>query len=130
MSNSQVVKFTSAISNAQSTLKYSFFWPQTKLILEVLKILKKEGYISHFRLSQVNKKSFFEVFLKHGNNGEKSNSFKLISKPSLDKYFSKRDVWKFSTKVGVFILSTPFGILSDREAKSLSTGGKVLLYVC
>ena len=130
MSGNQIVNFVSAISNAQSTLKYSFFWPQTKLILEVLKILKKEGYISHFRLSQVNKKSFFQVFLKHGNNGEKSNSFKLISKPSLDKYFSKRDVWKFSTKVGVFILSTPFGILSDREAKSLSTGGKVLLYVC
>jgi len=130
MSGSQIVNFVSAISNAQSTLKYSFFWPRTKTILEVLKILKKEGYVSHFRLCQVKKRAFFEIFLKPSHDSEKSNRFKLISKPSLDKYFSKRDVWRFSTKVGIFILSTPFGILSDREAKSLCTGGKVLLYVC
>jgi len=130
MGSNQIVKFVSAVSNAQSTLKYSFFWPRTKTILEVLKILKKEGYVSHFRLCQVKKNDFFEIFLKHSDNPKISNTFKLISKPSLDKYFSKSDVWKFSTKVGTFILSTPFGILSDREAKLLCTGGKVLLYVC
>ena len=130
MSGNQIVNFVSALSNAQVSLKNSFFWPHTKIVLEVLRILKKEGYISHFKLCKFREKDSFEVFLKHSDNPEINNSFKIVSKPSLEKYFSKSDVWKYSTNVGIFILSTPLGILSDREAKLLCTGGKVLLYVC
>jgi small subunit ribosomal protein S8 len=127
MSSYQVVNFVSAISNAHNSLKYSFFCPRSKTILEVLKILKKEGYITHFQTQ--NDKESFKIFLKQGNGSEKSDRFKLMYKPSLKKYFSKKEVWKFSNNIGMFILTTPFGILSDRDAKLLGTGGKVLLYV-
>ena len=60
----------------------------------------------------------------------KTISFEIVSTSSRAKHISKKDVWKFSNNVGVLVLSTPFGVLSDREAKLLGTGGKVLLYVC
>ena len=130
MNSSQIVNFVSAISNAAKSPNYSFFWPRSKTIFEVLKILKKEGYITHFQVCKNKEKDFFEIFLKRSDSVGRTNQFKVISKPSLEKRFSKKDVWKFSTHIGMFILSTPFGILSDREAKLLGTGGEVLLYVC
>jgi small subunit ribosomal protein S8 len=129
MSNNQIVNFVSAISNSQNSLKYSFFWPYSNIILDVLKILKKEGYISYFQICQKRKNKSFKIYLKQEISFGKSNKFKLISKPSLEKHFSKKDLWKFSNNMGMLVLSTPFGILSDREAKLLGTGGKVLLYV-
>jgi len=129
MGSNQVVNFVSAISNSQNSLRYSFFWPHSKVIFDILKILNKEGYISHFQICQKGKKKTFKIYLKHETSFGKTNKFKIISKPSLERHFSKRDVWKFSNNMGVLILSTPFGIISDREAKLLGTGGKVLLYV-
>ena len=113
MSSSQIVNFVSAISNAAKSPNYSFFWPRSKTIFEVLKILKKEGYITHFQVCKNKEKDFFEIFLKRSDSVGRTNQFKVISKPSLEKRFSKKDVWKFSTHIGMFILSTPFGILSD-----------------
>lgn len=129
MSSNQIANFVSAISNVRNSLKYSFSWPRTKTILEILKILKKEGYIAHYQTLKRKDKDFFEIFLKCGDSLGKSYRFKIISKPSFKRHFSKKDVWKFSNNIGMFILSTPFGILSDRDAKLLGTGGKVLLYV-
>jgi small subunit ribosomal protein S8 len=129
MSSHQLVNFVSSISNVRNSLKYSFYWPCSKTILEILKILKKEGYIIHYQICTKKGKDFFEIFLKSGDRSGKYYRFKLISKPSLKKHFSRKDVWKFSNNIGMFILSTPFGILSDRDAKLLGTGGKVLLYV-
>ena len=115
MRSSQIVNFVSAISNAAKSPNYSFFWPRSKTIFEVLKILKKEGYITHFQVCKNKEKDFFEIFLKRSDSVGRTNQFKVISKPSLEKRFSKKDVWKFSTHIGMFILSTPFGILSDRD---------------
>jgi small subunit ribosomal protein S8 len=129
MSSNQIANFVSAISNIRNSLKYSFSWPRTKTILEILKILKKEGYIAHYQTSKRKDKDFFEIFLKRGDPFGKYYHFKIISKPSFKRHFSKKEVWKFSNNIGMFILSTPFGILSDRDAKLLGTGGKVLLYV-
>jgi len=130
MSSNQIAKFVSAVKNSQKVKKGSLSWPCTKSILEIVKILKVEGYISHFKFFEVNKKKHVKVILKNYETPKIRSSFTLVSRPSLLKYFSKKDVWKFSTKVGIFILSTPLGILSDREARTLGTGGKVLLYVC
>ena len=130
MSSTQIAKFVSAVKNSQRVQKGSLFWPCTKSILEIVRILKTEGYISHFKFSDVDKKKYVEVILKNYDSSKIRNSFTLVSRPSLLKYFSKKDVWKFSTKVGILILSTPLGILSDREARMLRTGGKALLYVC
>lgn len=130
MSSSQIVNFVSAISNAAKSPNYSFFGLAQKLYLKFLRYLKKEGYVTHFQVCKNKEKDFFEIFLKRSDSVGRTNQFKVISKPSLEKRFSKKDVWKFSTHIGMFILSTPFGILSDREAKLLGTGGEVLLYVC
>ena len=130
MSSHQIAKFVSAVTNGQQIRKNSIFWPCSKNILEIVKILKTEGYISHFSFFETNQKKYIEIVLKYANNAKLKNSFTIVSRPSLVKYFSKKDVWKCSTKVGLFILSTPLGVLSDREAKMLHTGGKVLIYVC
>ena len=63
MSSSQIVNFVSAISNAAKSPNYSFFWPRSKTIFEVLKILKKEGYITHFQVCKNKEKDFWSSSL-------------------------------------------------------------------
>ena len=130
MSNTQITNFASAISNAQKVRKYSFVWPHTKSILEIAKIFKTEGYVSHYLLCRVKGKNLIEVVLKHDTSSRTRTNFKIISKASFEKNLSKSNLWAFSKKAGIFILSTPLGVVSDREARLLSVGGKVLLFVC
>jgi small subunit ribosomal protein S8 len=130
MSNTQITNFASAISNAQKISKYSFLWPYTKSILEIAKIFKTEGYVSHYLLCRVKGKNLIEVVLKHDTSYRTKTNFKIISKVSFEKKLSKNNLWAFSKKAGTFILSSPFGVVSDREARLLCTGGKVLLFVC
>ena len=104
MSSNQIANFVSAISNIRNSLKYSFSWPRTKTILEILKILKKEGYIAHYQTSKRKDKDFFEIFLKRGDPFGKYYHFKIISKPSFKRHFSKKEVWKFSNNMPLLVV--------------------------
>jgi ribosomal protein S8 len=124
-------KLVSSISNNQRRERHFIFYPFSHKILSVLRILRFEGYIISFRFCLFNKTRYVEILLKNLDSTLVQNSFKLVSCCSSNlKYFSKKDLEKLSNKIGLIILSTPYGIFSDKKALLLKIGGKALFYIC
>jgi ribosomal protein S8 len=122
--------FVSTLSNNQRRQRHVIFYPFANKILNVLYILRFEGYILSFRYCFFNKTKYVEIVLKNVDYAKLQNSLKLVSCSSRLKYFSKKDLKKISNKIGLIILSTPYGIFSDRKAVFFSIGGKALFYIC
>jgi len=96
-----------------------------------LLILYKEGYISKF-CYKLDKNDNFKViiFLKYYGQSNKSLlNIKQISKSSINQFCSTKVLWKLKNNLGIYILSTNLGILSDTEARQLNVGGKLLCVV-
>jgi small subunit ribosomal protein S8 len=128
MTSNRIAICASIFSNGQKMRKHSIFLPCTKNILGVVKVLKAGGYITNFNFVFLKQRMHLEVFLKLVEN-PKTQSI-LVSQVRLSKNFSRRALWALKKKVGVFVLTTSLGVLSDKEARLLRVGGKVLLYVC
>lgn len=96
-----------------------------------LLILYKEGYISKF-CYKLDKNDNFKViiFLKYYGQSNKSLlNIKQISKSSINQFCSTKVLWKLKNNLGIYILSTNLGIMSDTEARQLNVGGKLLCVV-
>jgi len=104
--------------------------PASRLKLEVIKILKEKGFIKGYRILKDNKQGILRVSLKYGANGKGVISgLKRISKPGRRVYVGKEDISKVMGGVGVAILSTSKGILTDKVCREKGIGGEVLCYV-
>ena len=101
---------------------------QSKIILKVLDLLTKEGFI----VGYVIQKKILIIFLKYYNKNPLLTKFYFISKPSLRVYFTKKKLKNFFTKKGknlLLIISTPKGIMNGEEAISKKIGGEPLFYL-
>lgn len=101
------------------TVRYS------KLVLSILKLLEKEGYVGEVKKAGAN----IEVSLKYDGRVPSLTDIKRISKPSLRVYKRVADLPRVLGGVGIAIISTPQGVLSDREARKKNVGGEVLALV-
>lgn len=101
----------------------------SKVIFFILKILKNEGYIINFFLIFKNNKSFVIIHLKYFNNKSVIQFIKRISKPSLKIYSSYKKIPVIMNGLGVLILSTNKGIITDKLARDLNLGGELICYV-
>jgi small subunit ribosomal protein S8 len=126
------------IRNAQAVNKKTVVVPYSKIKLEILNVLLKNNFI--IRVEKVKRKTrssqtetgkkFIEIEIKYDKENQPLISeMKRISKPSRRVYLQAKDIWPFKRGLGLRILSTPRGILSDMEAKKLKVGGEVLLEV-
>lgn len=103
--------------------------PSSKMKLEIARILKEEGYIIGYKVSDDAKK-VLTVTLKYGPNQEKVISgIKRISKPGLRVYAKHDALPRVLNGLGVAIISTSKGIMSDREARKIHAGGEVIAYI-
>jgi small subunit ribosomal protein S8 len=104
--------------------------PASKLKVELSKLLKEEGYISDYTVAEVGKFKVITITLKYDNNG-KSVITKLerISKPGLRHYSKSKNLQKVLGGMGVAIVSTSKGLLTDRKARKENVGGEILCYV-
>lgn len=103
--------------------------PASKLKVSVLEVLKKEGFINSFVVNTKDK-PMIVVNLKYTDNNERViKGLKRISKPGLRVYASATQVPKVLNGLGIAVISTSQGILTDREARLANTGGEVLAYV-
>lgn len=116
------------IKNAVRVEKEKIILPSSKIKIEILKVLKKEGYISDFSISAKDKKSSIEVVLKYGkDNVSYVQDVKRISKPSKRVYIKYPDI---HTKTqSIVVLSTPKGIMPAKVAKKQRLGGEVLFEI-
>ena len=102
----------------------------SKLKLEVVKILHREGFIKGFEVIKKVPQDNIKVALKYGAKREKViTDLKRISKPGLRVYVGKDEVPRVLRGLGIAILSTSQGLLTDREARRRGVGGEILCYV-
>ena len=99
--------------------------PASKMKREVLELLKREGFVRDVEYIEDNKQGVLRVALKYGKNNERV----IISKPGLRVYVKNTEVPKVLNGLGIAILSTSKGIMTDKEARQQQVGGEVLAYV-
>lgn len=118
------------IRNANIVYHESVDIPLSKIKLEIAKILKREGFIKGFKLVKEDKIPMIRIFLKYGPNKERVISgLKRVSKPGRRVYVGKDKLPKVMGGLGIAILSTSSGIMTDKEAREKGIGGEVLCYV-
>ena len=104
--------------------------PASNMKKEIARILLQEGYITSYDLVEEGVQGKIVITLKYGPNGEKVISgLKRVSKPGLRIYAQKDKLPKVISGLGIAIISTNKGIVTDREARKLGVGGEVLAYV-
>ena len=118
------------IRNANSMGYAEVTIPASKLKIEMAKILKEEGFIKDYKVSSENVQKTIELTLKYGNKKERViTGLKRISKPGLRVYAKSDEVPKVLNGLGIAIISTSKGIMTDKEARKQNVGGEVLAYI-
>ena len=118
------------IRNANSVGKASVDIPASKMKKSIAEILLSEGFIGSYEVEDDNKQGMIKIQLKYGVDNEKViNGIKKISKPGLKVYAKASEVPKVLDGLGVAIISTSKGVISDKEARKLGVGGEVICYV-
>jgi small subunit ribosomal protein S8 len=104
--------------------------PASKLKVRLAEILKEEGFIKNFRLIEEKPQSVLRVYLKYGPGQERVISgLRRVSKPGRRRYVAADRIPSVLGGMGVAVLSTPRGVLTDRESRRAQVGGEVLCYV-
>ena len=128
--NDPIADMLTRIRNAQAVKKETVVFPYSKIKWEILNVLSKNGYIKGLDKTNKKNKKFVEIILKYDEEGTpKISELKRVSKPSRRVYVHAKDIWFFKKGLGIKVISTPKGILSDKEAKKLNVGGEVLLEI-
>lgn len=118
------------IRNANTAKHEKVNMPSSKMKVEIVRILKEEGFIKDYKLSKDKRQGTIQVFLKFTPQEEPIISgLKRISKPGRRIYVGKDEIPQVMGGVGIAILSTPKGIFPDFKAKKEKVGGEVLCYV-
>jgi small subunit ribosomal protein S8 len=125
-----VADMLTRIRNANSVGHKSVSVPASRMKKSIAGILRDEGYISGFDVEEDNKQGMINISMKYGQAGEKVISgIKKISKPGLKVYAKSDDVPRVLGGLGIAIISTSKGVISDKEARRLGVGGEVICYV-
>ena len=104
--------------------------PASNIIRGIAEILKREGFVKDVEVIEDDKQGIIRVFLKYGQNGERViTNLKRISKPGLRVYSKREDIPKVLNGLGIAIISTSEGLLTDKEARQKNVGGEVIAYV-
>jgi small subunit ribosomal protein S8 len=125
-----VADFLTRLRNANSAYHESISLPSSKLKLTIAEILKSEGYIASFEVKDAEVGKTLKVDLKYGPNRERSIAgIKRVSKPGLRVYAKSTELPRVLGGLGIAILSTSSGLLTDRQAAKKGVGGEVIAYV-
>jgi small subunit ribosomal protein S8 len=128
--NDPIADFLTRIRNAQTAGHRKVDVPASKLKRAMAKILVDKGYISKYIDIQDGKQGVIRMYLKYDSYGlPVIKNIKRYSKPGLRKYAGSSDVPRSQNGLGVVILSTSQGVMTDKEARKLSVGGEVLCTV-
>ena len=118
------------IRNANNAKHATVTVPSSNIKKAIAGILLEEGYIKNFKYIEDDKQGMLEIELKYGEDESKVISgIKRISKPGLRIYVSKEDVPKVLNGLGIAIMSTSKGIMTDKNARKNNVGGEVVCYV-
>jgi small subunit ribosomal protein S8 len=117
------------IRNAQATEKASVFIPASKVKQAIAQVLKDEGYIDDFAVRDVDGKAVIEIALKYYAGKPVIEKLERVSRPGLRIYKGRDDIPRVMNGLGVAIVSTSRGVMTDRRARETGVGGEVLCVV-
>jgi len=125
-----IADMLSRIRNAQAVKKKTAIIPYSNLKWEILSAFEKYGFVGELNKFGRGAKKTIEVALKYTkDNSPKIINLKRVSKPSRRVYVGAKQIWPLKRGSGTMIISTPKGIMTDKEAKKENTGGEVLLEI-
>jgi small subunit ribosomal protein S8 len=117
------------IRNAQSVQKASVLIPASKVKTGIARVLKNEGYITDFREAELEGKPALEVTLKYQQGRGVIETMKRVSRPGLRQYRGKDDLPKIQNGLGIAVVSTSEGIMTDAQAREAGQGGEILCVI-
>jgi len=124
-----VADMLTRIRNAQQANKTNVSMPSSKVKLSIANVLKDEGYISSYEVSDSDGKASLSISLKYFEGKAVISTIDRVSRPGLRVYKSAKDLPKVINGLGVAIVSTSKGVMADRKARELGQGGEVLCAV-
>jgi small subunit ribosomal protein S8 len=125
-----VADMLTRIRNGQSAGKKNIKQPSSKLKVSIAKVLKEEGYITDFTTETNGSHTVMTVELKYYKGAPVIESIKRVSRPGLRIYKSKDELPKVLGGLGIAIVSTSNGVMTDRAARAIGHGGEVICTVC
>lgn len=117
------------IRNAQGVEKSGVAMPSSKLKVAIAQVLKDEGYIESFSVKAEGAKAELHIELKYYAGRPVIERIERVSKPGLRVYKGRADIPRVMNGLGIAIVSTPQGVMTDRKARTVGVGGEVLCYV-
>ena len=124
-----IADFLTRIRNAQAAHKLEVTAPSSKLKVAIANVLKQEGYIADYAVVNEGKKPVISLILKYHQGHPVISTLQRVSRPGLRRFCGKDELPKVQGGLGVAIISTSKGVMSDRAARSSGQGGEVLCLV-
>ena len=129
MQTDPIADFLTSIRNANRARKADVTVPNSKIKVEIARILKEEGYIADYVVQPDDKQGLITVTLRYEGRGNILQHIERISKPGRRVYVGKNDIDRVLGGLGIAILSTPRGVLTDTAARRAGVGGEILAKV-
>ncbi|MBO2520874.1 MAG: 30S ribosomal protein S8 [Clostridia bacterium] len=118
------------LRNASAVYHESVDVPASKLKTEVARILKEEGFIRDYKIIESRPQPTLRIFLKYAPNKQRViTGIRRISRPGLRVYAGRDEIPRVLGGLGIAVLSTSKGVMSDKQARKLGVGGEVICYV-
>ena len=117
------------IRNANQVRHLNVSIPASKLKVELIKLLKEEGYVENFELKEENGFKVIDVTLKYFNKKPVITNLKRVSTPGLRTYSKAKNLPRVFDGMGIAVISTSKGLMTDKAARSQNLGGEILCYV-
>ena len=118
------------IRNANQNRDKTVSMPSSKMKEEIAKILKDEGFVEEFSIEKNDVQNTLTLTLKYGQKKERViTGLKRVSKPGLRVYSKAEELPRVLNGLGIAIISTPKGVMTDKEARKQNVGGEVIAYV-
>jgi len=130
MMTDPIADMLTRIRNALMARHRQVLMPSSKMKVAIARILKQEGFIRHFDVSRQSPQPMLRIILKYDDNGQPVlRGLKRVSKPGRRIYTNRHEIPWVQSGMGVAILSTSKGVMTDRKARRLKVGGEVICYV-
>ena len=131
MNTDPIADFLTRIRNASSARKKVVEIPSSNLKQSMAKILFEKGYIANYKVEEDDKQGIIKIALKYNPSTKTPAITELqrVSKPGLRKYSNSKELPRILNGLGIAIISTSKGLITDKEARNLNVGGEVLCYV-
>ncbi len=124
-----IADFLTRIRNASKAKLIKVDIPASKLKIKIAEILKKENFIHDFSIIEDNKQNIIRIHLKYRNGVSAISGLKRISKPGLRVYKAANELPRVLNGLGLAVVSTSKGLLTDQQAREQSIGGEIICYI-